>query len=246
MLYDFGCEQSTVHEFMLGWNETHCEPPGDLDRLAVVVESSGRNRDNAIGCKHPLAPGFTAHEINESQRPVASAAPATDLIQTSAQFVEGFVPPEYLVDQILQRRFCYSITAQTGVGKTAAAMLLSAHVASGRSLGNLDVEKGTVLYFAGENPTDIQMRWLGLTRELGLDPKTTDMHFIPGAMPLSQVSSRIAQEVIRYGRYRSNGRCRRKRTRQGASGFIAAGLGRESPQSGIPRDPRPLADHGRR
>jgi hypothetical protein len=77
MLYDFGCEQETVHELMLLWNETHCDPPGDLERLAVVVESSGRNRHNAIGCKHPLAPGFEAHEIDESKAPaVASTLPS--------------------------------------------------------------------------------------------------------------------------------------------------------------------------
>jgi hypothetical protein len=69
MFYDFGCSQETVHEKTLEWNETHCDPPGDIDRLAVVVESAGCNRDNAIGCKHPLAPGFTAHEIEERPAP---------------------------------------------------------------------------------------------------------------------------------------------------------------------------------
>ena len=66
-------------------------------------------------------------------------APLPDLIKTSAEFVKGFVPPEYLVDGVLQRRFCYSITAQTGVGKTTVAMLISAHVAAGKALGRLDV-----------------------------------------------------------------------------------------------------------
>ncbi|MGQ2186083.1 bifunctional DNA primase/polymerase [Bradyrhizobium barranii] len=198
--YDFGCSQATVHELMLGWNETHCDPPGDIERLEVVVESAGRNRENAIGCSHPLAPGFEVVQIDESRAPRSAArVPTSDLIQTSAQFVQGFVPPEYLVDQVLQRRFCYSITAQTGVGKTAVAMLLSAHVGAGRSLGNLDVEQGSVLYFAGENPTDIQMRWLGITRELNIDPATADVHFIPGAMPLSQAAARIAEEVSRKG-----------------------------------------------
>jgi hypothetical protein len=144
-----------------------------------------------------LAPGFDPVEIDESRAPKTVARiPTSDLIQT---FVQGFVPPEYLVDQVLQRRFCYSITAQTGVGKTAVAMLLSAHVGAGRSLGNLDVEQGSVLYFAGENPTDIQMRWLGITRELNIDPATADVHFIPGAMPLSKAAARITEEVTRKG-----------------------------------------------
>ena len=78
-------------------------------------------------------------------------------------------------------------------------MLLSAHVSLGRALGALDVAKGSVLYFAGENPTDIQMRWLGLTREMGMDPATADVHFISGVYPLSQVAEQIAAEAAAKG-----------------------------------------------
>jgi hypothetical protein len=131
------------------------------------------------------------------QLSIVPAEPLPDLIQSSGEFVRGFVPPDYLLDGVLQRRFVYSITAQTGVGKTAVAMLISAHVATGRKLGNLDVEKGTVLYFAGENPTDIQMRWLGSTRSMGIDPESTDVHFVPGATALSGIVPRITEEVAR-------------------------------------------------
>lgn len=41
---------------------------------------------------------------------------------------------------------------------------------------------GSVLYFAGENPTDIQMRWLGLTQEMRMESATADVHFMLGAM----------------------------------------------------------------
>ncbi|GLR91305.1 bifunctional DNA primase/polymerase [Bradyrhizobium iriomotense] len=99
MLYDFGCTQETVYEKMLGWNETHCEPPGDIDRLAVVVESSGRNRDNAIGCKHPLAPGFEARAIDESKAPrfdvmtgVTSATAPADWNEPTDLWVENSRP----------------------------------------------------------------------------------------------------------------------------------------------------------
>jgi hypothetical protein len=111
--------------------------------------------------------------------------------------VAGFVPPDYLVDRMLQRRFVYSLTAKTGVGKTTVAMLLMAHVATGRPLGGLEIAKGPVLYFAGENPTDIQMRWLGLTQEMRIDPASVDVHFIEGVVPLSQTAEKIASEVAR-------------------------------------------------
>jgi hypothetical protein len=53
-------------------------------------------------------------------------------------------------------------------------------VATGRPLGGRDVVKGHAIYFAFENPTDIQMRWLGLTQEMRIDPEKADVHFVSG------------------------------------------------------------------
>jgi hypothetical protein len=148
--------------------------------------------------EHAVAVGY-AGIFAEAAAPNKQAIPAGDLIKSSAEFVKGFVPPEYLIDGVLQRRFCYAITAQTGVGKTAVTMLLASLVATGRALDGREVAKGSVLYFAGENPTDIQMRWLGLTREMKMDPETADVHFVPGVVPLSKVAGRIAAEVSAKG-----------------------------------------------
>jgi len=117
------------------------------------------------------------------------------LVQSSSQFIEGFVPPDYLIDGLLQRRYLYSITAQTGSGKTAICLLLSAYVAQGLSLGNNETAKGKVLYFAGENPDDIRMRWTAMTQQLGIDPAEMDVYFVPGAQKLTEIESRIVQEM---------------------------------------------------
>jgi RecA-family ATPase len=119
----------------------------------------------------------------------------TEFLKTSAQFVRGFVPPDYLVDGIFQRRFCYGITGKTGSGKTVIGMRIAAHTVTGRPLAGRDVAKGSVIYLAGENPTDVQMRWLGLTQEMGIDPNAADMHFIEGVVPLSQTAEAISTEV---------------------------------------------------
>jgi hypothetical protein len=121
-------------------------------------------------------------------------APAGGFTQRLGDWLKTFVLPEYLWDNILIKRFCYSLTAQTGIGKTAIMLLLAAHVAIGKSLCGKDVEKGSVLYLAGENPTDVQMRFLGLCHEMRLDPDALDVHIVAGVVPLSQVAGKIAAE----------------------------------------------------
>jgi hypothetical protein len=110
------------------------------------------------------------------------------------KFGDDWSPPDYLIDGFLQKRFCYSLTAQTDTGKTNVALRLAAHVATGRELGNIEVEKGTVLYFAGENPEDVKGRWWGLTREMKIDPKKTDVIFVFG-------TTHISKTIARYKRY---------------------------------------------
>jgi hypothetical protein len=120
-------------------------------------------------------------------------------IVSSAGFLAGFIPPDYLIDGILQRRFCYSFTAPTGSGKTAIALLLSVHVALGRRIGEAFVEKGRVLYLAGENPDDIRMRWLAAAEKLDFDPATIDVHFLPGVYKISAIYDSIHAEVMKIG-----------------------------------------------
>jgi hypothetical protein len=126
-------------------------------------------------------------------------SPNGPLIVSSAGFLAGFVPPDYLIDGILQRRFCYSMTAPTGTGKTAVALMLAAHTALGRPLGEARVENGRVLYLAGENPDDIRMRWLASADKLGFDPETIEVNFLPGVFRISEIYARIHAEVMKIG-----------------------------------------------
>ena len=121
------------------------------------------------------------------------------LLQSSAEFVKGFVPPDYLIDGIIQRRFIYALTGKTGSGKTALALLLAACVALGRALGNLRVKKGRVVYLCGENPDDVRMRWIGLAAEMQFDADAIEVYFIPGRFRISAMLDRIAKEVAQRG-----------------------------------------------
>ena len=78
----------------------------------------------------------------EAQPEVLTDAPR--LIKSSAEFIKGFVPPDYIVDGILQRGFFYSLSGRTGSGKTAVVLLVAVSVALGRAIGTHEVSKGRV------------------------------------------------------------------------------------------------------
>jgi len=124
-----------------------------------------------------------------------TALPAK-LTLSSAEFVAGFVPPDYLIVGWLQRRFVYSLTAATGDGKTAVALLISLLISQGLKLGKLEVKRGHVLYFAGENPDDVRMRWMATTQQIGLTPEDIDnVYFVPGVFKFTEISERVHQEM---------------------------------------------------
>ncbi len=122
-----------------------------------------------------------------------------ELIQSSSQFVHGFVPPDYLVDGILQRRFIYSLTGRTGGGKTAIALFIAASIGAGKSIGSSAVEQGRVLYFAGENPDDVRMRWIAIAQQMNFDIETIDVHFVPGVFKISELIARVSAEIEALG-----------------------------------------------
>src|SRR5262249_34267229 len=82
------------------------------------------------------------------------------VLQSTAQFVGGFNAPDYLIDGLIQKRFCYAFTSPTGFGKTTVALRIAVHVARGIPLDDREVLKVRVLFLAGENPDDVRMRVL--------------------------------------------------------------------------------------
>src|SRR5262249_56637038 len=68
----------------------------------------------------------------------------------------------------------------------------------GANLGKLEVAKGRVLFFAGENPDDIRMRWLAMTQQFGLAPEDMDVFFVPGVFKFSEIGERIRSEMAMH------------------------------------------------
>jgi hypothetical protein len=136
----------------------------------------------------------------EESKPAADdAKPPERLILSSGEFVESFEAPNPLIESIVMRKYIYALTGHVAKGKTAVALLWTAHVGLGRILGNLEVEQGKVLYLAGENFVDVQMRWIAMAQQMDFDPKTIPVHFRPGRFMLSKKMNRLRHEVEELG-----------------------------------------------
>ncbi len=114
-------------------------------------------------------------------------------IKTAEDFESKHVDMDYLLEGILLKGYLYCFTGPTGTGKTAIAMLLALCVATGRSFAGLKVTKGRVLYLAGENPVDIQLRLKGLFQELDIKARDVNknLHFVEGVESLNALKGHI-------------------------------------------------------
>jgi hypothetical protein len=121
-----------------------------------------------------------------------------DMIPFS-NFVKDYVPPSYLIKRMFQKRYIYAMTAPTGFGKTAIAILLAMHVAVGRPFHGRKVKKGKVLYFAGENPDDIRARLIKQAEEFGVDD--VDIIIVPKVIDFAhkEIKKLLAELLERHG-----------------------------------------------
>ena len=121
------------------------------------------------------------------------------LIKSSQQFVAGFIPPDYIIDGLLQQGFLYSLTGATGAGKTCITLRLAASTALGGVFANREAKKMRVLYLAAENPDDVRMRWKALAQHMGFDVESIEVFFVEGAVKISQVAARLKKEAEELG-----------------------------------------------
>jgi hypothetical protein len=155
-----------------------------------------REGPDAVRARHDQAREFNGNGQSAQDNP-------PHLILSKRDFLKGFEPPDYLIDGILQRRFIYALTGQTGHAKTAIALLIAQLVSSTGNaaipLGNHRVEKGRVVCLVGENPDDIRMRVIGSDALRDDDPGKDRISFIPGVFNISDMYGVIAAEVDKSG-----------------------------------------------
>lgn len=120
-------------------------------------------------------------------------------VQTLVQFTDAYIPPDYVLDRILQKGYLYSLTGATGSGKTAATLRIAMHIALGLPLGDVETTQGRVLFLAGENPTDIQMRVSALVQQMGIERQAADIHFVAGSYNIARFMPDVEKWAAKVG-----------------------------------------------
>jgi len=147
---------------------------------------------------HPDLPGQGEQKNGETWED-ATQSDSRLMIKSSKEFIAGFVPPEYVVVGLLQRRFFYSLTGQTGAGKTAIMLLMSASAALGQSFAGHGTKPVRVLYLAAENADDVRMRWIAFAQQMDFDIDAIEVYFVEGRFSLSKSLQKLHAEAERLG-----------------------------------------------
>jgi hypothetical protein len=133
------------------------------------------------------------------EQPKPPPEPPRPIIKSSAEFVADFVPPDYIVDGLLQQGFLYSLTGQTGAGKTSITLRLAASTALGRVFAGRETKQCRVLYLAAENPDDARMRWIALAQHMDFDVNTIEVFFSDTRFTISKTKELLTAELKRHG-----------------------------------------------
>jgi len=137
--------------------------------------------------------------LRESEVDLPTSIAGSIPLLTSGDFVGGFMPPDYLIQGVLQRGFSYSLCAHTGHGKTALSLLMMACVANGVPFAGHFARQGRTLMLAGENPDDIRARWIALAEDCGFDAASVPVHFMPATPTIPDAVAVVKPLAERLG-----------------------------------------------
>jgi AAA domain len=168
--------------------------------LRALMRNSNTARDQRWEARYCDIPRAVSTAREKTEAPSSSpSSPPSPLIRSSAEFVANFVPPDYVVVGLLQRRFFYSLTGATGAGKTAIMLVLAACAAQNLPFGGRETKKLRVLYLAAENADDVRMRWVALAQNMDFDIETIEVYFVEGRFTLSASLQALRAEAERQG-----------------------------------------------
>jgi hypothetical protein len=117
---------------------------------------------------------------------------------TLGEFLAKMQPPDYVTDGLLLKGSTYTLTGNTGHGKTMITILLALKVALGEWFCGRKCKRGTVVFFAGENPDNVRVQFYAMCTEMGIDPGKVNIVFHEGVFDLKKMRAKVRAAVARY------------------------------------------------
>jgi hypothetical protein len=209
-LYDFGVSRDTCRELLSEWSYRHAQPPMEDHDIDLVARSAETNRAKAIGCSHPLAPGFEpgGEEIrikeggsSDSDDPPLNPG-INGLVLSLKDWAARDLPePQFISGSWLTTTSRVLVVAPTGLGKSMLLMALGMAVSAGKPfLHWAERQPVRVLYIDGEMSRRLLKRRLAdEVRRLGAQPDTffaLSHEDIPNFKPLNTPEGRAAIEAV--------------------------------------------------
>jgi hypothetical protein len=108
--------------------------------------------------------------LDLSQSISASHFGDSPVIRNGLEFMNSAKAPEFILEKVIQKGQIYTFTAKWGHGKTALGLTMAMHIAAGIDFAGFQVKRSKVLYLAGENPADVQLRTITICKEYGINP----------------------------------------------------------------------------
>ena len=172
---DYGVSEPVATELMFEvWNE-RCEPPWDVADLEIRVRNAYKYATGEAGAASPQATfgGIKPIEASPTAPDLAAFVekqPSRSSFKPVDEFCAAYEPLSYVVEPIVRTGSIYTLTARTGAGKTALAVIVCHAITTGRAdILDLEVVRGRVAYCAFENPDDVRMRIMVSASRLGID-----------------------------------------------------------------------------
>jgi hypothetical protein len=113
-------------------------------------------------------------------------------------FLAKMEPPDYVTDGLLLKGSTYTLTGNTGHGKTMITILLALKVALGEWFCGRKCKRGTVVFFAGENPDNVRVQFYAMCMEMGIDHRKVPMVVHEGIFDLKRMRAKVRSAVAKY------------------------------------------------
>lgn len=206
--YDFGLTPETTRELLAQWNEEYCHPPLDDPDLDRLVESAARNRQTAIGAKHPMAPGFDAYELPEGRKERPPQAQEQAKGPRSATAVTPFdfdaLPPRpWVIPNFACRNTVTLFPGAAGAAKSTYLLAVAVATATGRGeiCGRREIVRSRVwLWNQEDDARELRRRLAALMRAFDVswndldDERGEPMLYIDSGVDLPLLVARRTSE----------------------------------------------------